>query len=462
MMIKALRERVRRRHRGIAQLLIITVILCFIYYCMQKLGIIDGFWPEFIMMLLSAMISTTLAIYMTKDDIMENDYSEKKDTFGILTIENGYEKVFENGDCREYLKATNWQQFFQGASDKKISIVGVHVKGFFENQDYRNCLLKLCVENGYSVEIIIANPYSDEVIRQSRAEGKPEDEYIKNKILGTYRLFQADLAKIQSAGNINFKILFSDTLPKALIFKAGQYMIVSPYLLESPSQAPTLIVEDSRAISFYENYERYIERLKAKSYSFETLPKHILASSYFTQSYRDLSDEFKADLNKCKSLRILGLGQKHMITQTETKLINLLQRGGTLEAVLTDPEGNSTEMCVRRSIIHDKVEEARFEHKIAINRLVALKQKYGAAVNVYKWDCFFPYTMYAFNFEDRDNTKVYIWITNLFEEANKRLGFVVEGKDDPEIVESFFNQYNGVLGKADRVEKAYPLDGMKA
>lgn len=41
-------------------------------------------------MALSALLSTFLAIWLTKNDILEDDFLNKKAKFGIITFEEGY------------------------------------------------------------------------------------------------------------------------------------------------------------------------------------------------------------------------------------------------------------------------------------------------------------------------------------------------------------------------------------
>jgi len=101
-----------------------------------------------------------------------------------------------------------------------------------------------------------------------------------------------------------------------------------------------------------------------------------------------------------------------MFTNLERQLIQIVQRGGTIQAVMAKPEGASTNMCVARSLIHEDVEGAVAEHKRAINILLSIRDKFCAndlsRVKIYTWDCFFPYTMYAFNIEDLNNCRIYI------------------------------------------------------
>ena len=80
-------------------------------------------------------------------------------------------------------------------------------------------------------------------------------------------------------------------------------------------------------------------------------------------------------------------------------------------------------------------------HKEAINRLIDLKKE--GELRIYISDFMYPYTMYAFNCEDKvsEETKMYIWQTVLFEASDKRPGFVCEGKEDKERMESYYRQF---------------------
>lgn len=460
-------HRIKRRQKALLRLMIVTVLMTCIMYLLYKINLDKSFIFDMSTMMVSALVSTILAIYITKDDIMENDYTEKKEEFGIITFEKGYNEIFRSEDGRNYLKADNWNYFFQNSKDHKIVIVAVHANGFFDHDEWIKCLLNLALNNKYIVNIILANPYNDEVISEAVAERKESPDHIKDKIIATKKAFQLEIEYLDSCaedGEIKpsailkerFRLLFSDTLPKALIFRTGQYMIVSPYSFESPEYAPTLIIERSRGTSFYDNYERYINRMIEKAIPFEDLKKHVSPEKFFDQQYDKLSSEFYEDLQQCQSLDILGLGQKHMLTTLRQELIELVDRGGRIGAVLSDPNGDSTKMCANRSLDNKRVSDACSEHVLAINKLIDMKQKRpNADIKVYIWDCFFPYTMYIFNYnkddkdcENRKNIKIYLWITNLFEESRMRHGFLIDEKFDSELVKRYIKQYDAVLNVA--------------
>lgn len=164
-----------------------------------------------------------------------------------------------------------------------------------------------------------------------------------------------------------------------------------------------------------------------------------------------MTQEFKNDLRNCTTLDIMGLGQNKMFTGFEKDLIEILQRGGKIRAIMTKPEGASTEMCVSRSLIHNNLETVIAEHKRAINFLLSIRDQYAnnmSDVKVYTRDCLFPYTMYVFNMYDSINSKMYIWINNLFAYSNDRDGFVIEGKFEQERMEKYKHQYEQAIEAA--------------
>lgn len=94
-----------------------------------------SFAEELLAMALSALISTGLAIWLTRNDILEDDFSQKKAKFGLIAIENGYKKFFSNDDCFAYLKIQSWEEFFcKNNREKKIEIVGIALNGFFSDE----------------------------------------------------------------------------------------------------------------------------------------------------------------------------------------------------------------------------------------------------------------------------------------------------------------------------------------
>lgn len=473
---KSLKYKFKRRKR-ILCVVLGTVIAAVAWYgylvVVNKSMDIKQFAEEFVAIAISALISTFLAIWLTKNDIIEDDFSYKKDKFGIITVESGYRKFFQNTDSESYLNVSDFGEFFtKNNKERNIQIVGIALRGFFadENESLVDKLLHLCINEQYSVEIIIANPYSDEVKIQSKGQNKENKEYISESISNTFSKFQKAIKNLDIRyDNGTFKcsdkpsiilkgkftIKFTESMPKALIIRSGIYMIVTPYQLqpEGPSVAPTLIVRDSDPEGFFDRYVKYIERLRELSIPESQLNKHKLTKDFFTQPYgNNLSDEFYEDLSNCESLDILGLGQKMMFTNLEEKLHEVLKRGGRITAVMAKPDGASTKMCVARSLIHSNLAGAIEEHKRAIDILIKARETYNVVdkVKIYTWDCFFPYTMYAFNLSIPDRTKIYIWITNMFAYSSERDGFVIDGRFEMDAVNKYKKQYLKIINAAER------------
>ena len=211
------------------------------------------------------------------------------------------------------------------------------------------------------------------------------------------------------------------------------------------------VYRDADPDGFFDQYKKYIDRLLELSTPFEKLNKNKLIKDFFTQPYgNNLSEEFYKDLRTCDSLDILGLGQKLMFTNLEVELNDILKRGGSITAVLSKPDGAATQMCVARSLIHSSLEGAISEHKSAIDILIKTKNRCNAVkrVKIYIWDCFFPYTMYAFNLNNPQKVKMYIWITNMFAYSSERDGFVIDGRFESAAVNKYKDQYLAVINAA--------------
>lgn len=264
----SLKRKLKKRKRVLFAVLIVVVMAsCWYGYLIfkDKSMNLKQFAEEFVAMAISALVSTFLAIWLTKNDIIEDDFSVKKDKFGIITVESGYRKFFQNADSESYLKVLNFEQFFtKNNKEKIIQIVGVALRGFFtdENESLVEKLLYLCINEQYSVQIILANPYSDEVKIQSIGQNKGNEEHISKSIMSTYSKFQNAILSFDSKyaeGSFKcvekpsiilkqkFMMQFSTSMPKALIIRAGTTIMITPYQLqqEGPSVAPTIIARDA-------------------------------------------------------------------------------------------------------------------------------------------------------------------------------------------------------------------------
>lgn len=465
----------KKRRRIIFLIAFVTIILiCWYVYLMQNTSLkgILNFVEDVIAMALSALLSTFLAIWLTKNDILEDDFLSKKEKFGIITFEEGYKSFFINEDGVSYLQVHDWKDFFiKKNSQKEIDIVGITLNNFFdgENSDLPQFLLMLCLKENYKITIILANPYREEINLQDPIEYKENFEHGVENIEKIYFKFMSIINKLDifyekgelicevkpsQILNKNFNIMFSISVLKAFIVRSGKHMIITPYLTQENDFAlsPTYIVKESEPVGLYDKYKNYILELKKNCQKFESLQRHILTKNFFDQPYgENMTQEFRNDLRNCMTLDIMGLGQNKMFTGFEKDLIEILQRGGKIRAIMTKPEGASTEMCVSRSLIHNNLETVIAEHKRAINFLLSIRDQYAnnmSDVKVYTWDCLFPYTMYAFNMYDPANSKMYIWINNLFAYSNDRDGFVIEGRFEPERIEKYKHQYEQAIEAA--------------
>ncbi|MGN9056362.1 hypothetical protein ACTNA4_07810 [Bariatricus sp. HCP28S3_A7] len=436
-----LEKRIARRHATLVRLFVITIIMICLMILSLKYSI--GWLKEITVMAISAFVSTILAIYMTREDILENDYAEKRDDYGVLTYEEGYRDVFRNKDSQIYLNSVDWEQFFyQAKEDKELFFVGISLYSFFDEPKMRNLLYELCIEKDYDVYIILANPYDREIARVNHAEEKSEEDELKQRILRTYKLFENDLESTYKEAKDKIHVWFSVTIPTALLIKSGKYMIISPYMLENPERTPTIIVEDSKSKSFYEKYSNYLNIIGKHHYTYEQLRKSVSTREFFTQSYTNLSDEFYEDMKNSEYVAVIGLGQKRMLGTLESYYRELLKKGGRIDIILTDPDGESTKMCARRSSGNrNDITGDINVHKEAINRLIDMKS--DGDIRIYVSDFMYPYTMYAFNCKDKvsEKTKMYIWQTVLFESSSKRPGFLCEGKEDMERMKSYYYQF---------------------
>lgn len=471
-----MKNRLKRRKKILFLVISIVIVTGGCYYLsLSKAKTIDwlSFSEEIMGMALSALISTFVAIWLTRNDILEDDFVQKKDKFGLIAIESGYKKFFSSEDCFAYLKIQTWEDFLcKYNKDKVINIIGIALNGFFTDERISlvSKILMLCINENFKVSILVGNPYSEEIKIQSIGQQKVTERHIAESVMNTYSTFMKaieDLDNKYQKGKLkcseipskilknSFSFCFSQSLPKAFIVRAGSYMIITPYQMqnEGPSVAPTMVVKDADADGFFTQYLHYIQRLMELSCSFDALRKSKPIASFFNQPYGNaLSNEFYEDLHSCKSLSVLGLGQNKMFTNLELQLIQVVQRGGSIQAVMAKPDGASTNMCVARSLIHEDVAGAVVEHKRAINILLSIRDKFCAndssRVKIYTWDCFFPYTMYAFNIEDIDNCRIYIWVNNLFAFSSERDGFVIDGKFEAEYAKKYISQYNQVIEAA--------------
>ena len=56
--------------------------------------------------------------------------------------------------------------------------------------------------------------------------------------------------------------------------------------------------------------------------------------------------------------------------------------------------------------------------------------------------------MYAFNLENPEKAKMYIWITNMFAYSSERDGFVIDGHFEVDSINKYKNQYESIIDAA--------------
>ena len=121
-----MKNRLKRRKKIL--LLVIGIVIGtggWYYFLLSKAKTMDwlSFGEEIMGMALSALISTFLAIWLTRNDILEDDFARKKDKFGLIVVESGYKKFFSNEVCFAYLKIQTWEDFFVNIIERKRLIL---------------------------------------------------------------------------------------------------------------------------------------------------------------------------------------------------------------------------------------------------------------------------------------------------------------------------------------------------
>lgn len=358
-----------------------------------------GIGIELLIMVASALISAIVTIYMVKQDIIENELMDKIQDFGIITFEDAYDKAFANEDARIHLKAESWNDFWMKSENKYICISGISMEGFFSNNKIRKQLMKLCLVYDYEIDIILANPYSEEIIMQAIGEEKVHTTDIRRRILNTYSILSSHMKQLQEEYKISkddddlfskldkepcevfrekFHIRFSYIMPKALIMQSGSRMIVSPYMLAGPNKQPTLIVKDAADSSFYDSYSKYLNQIKRLSCEFSDLSKgdtnEILKNRYgiakmltgrnylFDEDFEKLFGvkSWKDLFSKVHEIEIIGISMYGFFTPEglERNLIRMAADGKKITVIWANPFSEE----VRLQSIAEKKEGKIKEH----------------------------------------------------------------------------------------------------
>ena len=189
MMLKSLKNNLKQ----ILIYFIVSIVIFSVLFAIKnnffsenvKINITIEIFINIFSMLASALISAVITIYKVKNDILENDLIDKVDMFGLITIEESYDSVFSNDDGRILLQSDDWIDFFKSSNNGYICISGLTLIRFLSSESLRYCLYELCLTNNYKIDIILANPNSNEILLESCAENRLNNYDIRNDIIST-------------------------------------------------------------------------------------------------------------------------------------------------------------------------------------------------------------------------------------------------------------------------------------
>lgn len=205
----------------------------------------------------------------------------------------------------------------------------------------------------------------------------------------------------------------------------------------------------------YESMEGLKQTLKRQlSYLFrDRLQEGVINKrNFFEQNYVNVSKEFIEDFEACDSLLVLGLGQNRMIKSYYGIIKKKVLDNKNVCYVLADPDGGGAEMCAKFGSLQSSLSDDAKIHKDAINLLLDIKMLNPDYLRIKIVDIFPPFTMYAFNAEDINQLKMYIWFTPIYLPAIQRLGFKLTGKHDKELCQMFIEQFNSLYNSVDSQE----------
>lgn len=258
-----MKDKLKKRKKEIILFILISIIFILLYFNIFSPNLMQTV-KDLIMLILSAFISSIIAVYYTKRDILENELISKTEKYGLITIEKDHKAIFDTCDGRILLKTDSWEKFFRKSCDGNIYIVGITMASFFvhDTDKYRKLMFQLAKEN-FSVNIIIANPNSKECILRSDFEKKPSSLHIKNRINNTVEAFRNEYKNTKEKEMIckNLHLFYSSVMPTAAMWVSGDKMILSPYTYSGPGDQPTLIIKQTDSESFYDKYKLYINML---------------------------------------------------------------------------------------------------------------------------------------------------------------------------------------------------------
>lgn len=191
--------------------------------------------------------------------------SQLEKVFDSLNLKNSGIKGYKNGYPEILESLGGAETFFTLRMNKKIDVFGIAMSGFFEENSIVDLLYRRA-KKGYQVRVFFADPESEELKNQEQTENKPGELQLNIKRL-TREL--SDKFSAEKGTRNKIKIYHLRSLPRAFILRSGNRMIVTNYLYEGPTQAPSIYLKDDDYLNAFEKYLDYIEASTAEDNSKE-------------------------------------------------------------------------------------------------------------------------------------------------------------------------------------------------
>ncbi|RWX52717.1 hypothetical protein [Photobacterium chitinilyticum] len=208
-----------------------------------------------------ALLSASIALYISHQDFEKAIKAKNFEDLGIKDFAPGYHSFISDGESLE--------SFFRSCGrSKELDIVGIAMNGFIDQNRIIQRIEDKSKE-GFRVRVIFADPNSDQVLIQSKVEGKG-----KRLVRDAQENISDFVSRfgIGESVNKNVSIHVSKSVPRYFILRSGGTMIVTSYLLDGPDESVSYIYESRGATSNpYEFYLDYINKLTEFSYSEEEL-----------------------------------------------------------------------------------------------------------------------------------------------------------------------------------------------
>ncbi|HDY7704369.1 TPA: hypothetical protein RQK06_004486 [Vibrio vulnificus] len=198
----------------------------------------------------SGLLGAVLSLIVIRTQLEKYFDSVNLKNSGIKGYRNGYPEILES------LGGVN--KYFTLRFNKTIDIFGIAMSGFFEENDMVNLVCDRA-NQGYKVRVFFADPDSEELKNQELIEGK-EGELKLNINRLTRELLKRMLENERCKNNI--EVYHLKTLPRSFILRSGNRMIVTNYLYEGPTHAPSIYLKDDEYLNAFEKYQDYIESSK--------------------------------------------------------------------------------------------------------------------------------------------------------------------------------------------------------